>query len=136
MARLHSKATVIDIGGNDISQYCSSSELGKATDTHDTTAYGEDSKSYTPGLNDSTFSVEGWYDTTASTGPRAVLNAVYATNAASAILRQLEGAGTGLPQDSFNAIMTAFNETSPVGDVVTWSAEFQVSGDVDITAQA
>jgi len=135
MARVHSKVTIVSVGGSDLSIYTTSSELEKTTDTHDSTAYGPDAKEYTPGLNDATFSLEGWYDNTATTGPRPVLEGVFAANAAAAILRQLEGAGSGLPQDSFNGIMTSYTETSPVADICTWSADFQVTGPVDVTAQ-
>lgn len=134
---IHGKRTFISVDGTDMSTWItSSSELGKTTDTHEVTAYGQDSKTYAPGLNDATFSMEGTYNSTASTGPRAKLNTVYAGNDLVEIIRRPEGTGSGLPGDTFNGIMTSYVETSPVGDMVTFSAEFQVSGDVDITPQA
>jgi hypothetical protein len=137
VAFIHSKATVITVDANDLSNYVtSSSELNKTTDTHETTAYGLDDKRYAPGLNDATFSMEGTYDSTASTGPRAVLNGIYAGNVAVEIVRQPEGVGASLPQDVFDAILTSYVETAPVGDMVSWSAEFQVTGGVDTTAQS
>lgn len=136
MALIHGKNTVVTVDSTDLSALTNSSEFTKTTDTHETTHYGDDAKEYSPGLNDSSFSMEGTYDDTASTGPRAKFNTIYAGNVAVAIIRQPEGAGTGLAQDSFSAIMTSYAETDPVGDMITWSAEFQVSGDVTITAQA
>jgi len=135
MAFTHGKNTSVTVNGTDISQYTSSSELGRSTDTHDVSAYGNMSKHYIGGLTDSTFSCEGHYDNTASTGPRAVLLAIQ-DGSAVPIIRQGEGAGSGLPQDSFNAICTSYVETNPVADKVSWSADFQVSGDVDTTPQA
>jgi hypothetical protein len=76
------------------------------------------------------------YDSTAATGPRAVFHAVKALNAAVTCLRQLEGTGTTKPQDSFSAILTSYVETAPVADMIKWKADFQVTGDVDSTAQA
>ena len=136
MALVHGKNTVITVDSTDLSQYTNESEFTKETDTHEVTAYGDDAKNYNPGLNDAQFSMGGHYDSTASTGPRAKLNAVYAGNAAVTIERRPEGTGAGLPQDAFSAILTSYVETDPVGDMVTWSAEWQVSGDVDTTAQS
>lgn len=136
MARVHTKNTVITVDSTDLSAYCTGSEFTKNTETHETTPYGVDAKRYDPGLNDATFSMEFNYDSTASTGPRAKLNAIYAGNAAVTIARQTEGAGSGLPQDSFSAILTSYVESNPVGGYVEASAEWQVTGDVDITAQS
>lgn len=136
MALIHGKNTFISVDGDDFSAYTNSSEFSKSTDTHETTAYGDDAKEHSPGLNDATFSMEGHYDSTASTGPRAALNAVYAGNVAVEIIRRPEGTGSSLPEDTFNAVLTTYAETSPVGDMVTWSAEWQVTGDVDPSPQS
>jgi hypothetical protein len=136
MSRKHGKDTVVKVNSNDLSQYTSESEFSKTTDTHDTTHYGDDAHEFDPGLNNATFTMGGTYDSTASTGPRAALNTVYAGNAAVPIIRQTEGAGSGKPQDSFSAILTNYTETNPVADMVKWKADWQVTGDVDIAAQA
>lgn len=136
MAAVHSKNTVITVDSTDLSAYTTDSTFPKTTDTHDLTTYGNDSKVYGAGLNDATFTMSGVYDSTASTGPRAKLNTIYAGNAAVEIVRRIEGTGSGLPEDTFNAILTKYEETDPVADYVMWSAEWQVSGDVDTTAQS
>lgn len=136
MSRKHGKDTVVKVNSNDLSQYTSESELSKTTDTHDNTHYGDDAHEFDPGLNNGTFTMGGTYDSTASTGPRAVFNAVYALNAAVPIIRQTEGTGAGKPQDSFSAVLTNYTETNPVADYVKWKADFQVTGDIDATAQS
>lgn len=135
MAYKHGKDTFVSVAGTDLSQYTMSSEFSRSVDTHDVTGYGSSSKSFIGGLTDATFSMEGNYNDTAGTGPRAVLNANVDGDAI-AIIRRPEGTGSGLPEDSFNAILTSYVETSPVADRVTWSAEFQVSGDVTSSTQA
>lgn len=136
MAFVHSKNTVVTVDSTDMSAYItSSSELGKSTETHKVTAYGADSHAYTPGLNDGTFSMEGTYDSTATTGPRAKLNTIYAGNAAVTIVIQPEGTGSTLPQDSFSAILTDLTFTMPVADMIAFKTDWQITGDVDITAQ-
>ncbi len=135
MARIHGKVTYVSVNGTDISTYCTSAEFSESVDTHDSTGYGADAKSYLGGLKDSTFKCEGSYDSTAGTGPRATLRAIL-NGAPVTVIRGPEGQGTGLPADTFQAICTTYVETSPVADKVTWSADFQTSGDVDDTAQA
>ncbi len=132
--RVHSKLTVWKIGSNDISQYCNSSNLKQSADSHDTTTYGMNSHRYDGGLSDGTVSLGGFYDSTASTGPRAVFTAAKGTVVE--VTHQPEGTGSGKPQDVFDALVTDYTEDKPTADYVTRSAELQISGDVDDTAQA
>lgn len=135
MAFIHGKNTVFKVNSNDISAYTSESEIPRATDTHDVTAYGASAHAFAPGLNSATATASGTYDSTASTGPRAVFLAVYAGNAAVTVIRQPEGTGSGKPQDSFSAILTGYTETNPVADMIKWKADFQVTGNITTTAQ-
>lgn len=134
MAHQHGSKTVVKVGANDLSAYVNASELTKAADTHDTTTYGNTAHRYDGGLRDNKFTMSGVYDTTASTGPRAVLDPLVGMS--EAIIRQIEGAGAGKPQDSFDAILNSYVESAPVADMVTWSSEWTVDGEVDTTAQS
>lgn len=134
MAHVHGKNTVIKVGANDISTYCDASELNRTGDTHDTTTYGNNSHRYDGGLKDGKFTMSGVYDSTAATGPRAVLEPLLADK--EQITRQVEGAGTGKPQDLFTAVLNSYVETSPTADMVKWTSEWTIDGDVDTTAQA
>lgn len=134
MAFIHGKNTVIKVETADLSGYTDSSELGRKADSHDVTTYGNDSHRKAGGLLDGTFKMSGTYDNTAMTGPRAKLEPLLGT--VCAIIRQPEGTGSSKPQDSFDALMTDYTETSPVADMVKWSCEFEIDGDVDSTAQS
>lgn len=134
MAHVHGKNTVIKVGAADLSQYTNTSELTEASDTHDVTTYGNDAHRYDGGLLDNKFTMAGVYDSTAGTGPRAVLKPLRGLKAA--IVRQPEGTGSGLPQDAFSAILNSYVETSPTADMVAWSTEWTIDGEVDDTAQA
>jgi len=133
MAFFHGKGTVVNVDGNDLSAFTSSSEFDQSADTHDVTAYGDDNRAYIAGLIDGTFSMEGHYDDGAA-GPRAILQPLLGA-AAVTVLRQPEGVGTGLAQDSFSGVLTSYNESAPVDDKISWSAEFQISGAVTSTDQ-
>ncbi|MEZ5411034.1 MAG: hypothetical protein R2761_23590 [Acidimicrobiales bacterium] len=134
MALAHGKNTIVTVDGDDLSAFIKSSDFKRMADSHDVTTYGDNAKNYGAGLTDATFSMEGVYDTT-SGGPRGVIEPLIG-GAAVTVVRKPEGTGTGKAQDSFSAIVTSYVETNPVGDYVTWSAEFQVSGDIDSTPQS
>lgn len=135
MTRIHGKNTYIDVGGNDLSNFINNSEFGRSRDTSDVSGYGDDNKAYIAGQQDGTFSCEGSYDDGAS-GPRAILEPLLDSGAETTIIRRPEGTGTGLPQESFGAILTSYVETNPVADKITWSAEFQKTGAITETVQA
>lgn len=135
MAFVHGKDTVVTVDSNDLSAFANTSEFNPTTDSHDVSTYGTDGHVFEGGLTNGTFTVSGIYDNTASTGPRAVLQPLKGTAAKVTVTRQPEGAGSGLPQDTFDGLLTSYTETNPVADMVSWSAEFQVSGSVDSTAQ-
>lgn len=134
MAWQHGKDTVVKVATKDISQYTDSSELTIGGDVHDVTTYGNNSHRKGGGLGEHSFKCSGTYDTTAVTGPRAVLKPLRGTTVA--VIRQPEGTGTGKPQDAFNAVVGEYVETSPVADYVKWSCTFEVDGDVTSTTQA
>jgi hypothetical protein len=134
MAFKHGKDTFVSVDGDNLSAYTNTSEFTKSGDSHDVTTYGKDSHVYAGGLLDGGFTMAGTYDNTASTGPRAVLNPLVGTVVT--VIRQPEGTGASLPQDSFSGLLTKYMESSPVADMVSWSAEFQISDDVNSAAQS
>lgn len=135
MGKLHSKHTVVTIGGDDISAYTNSTTANRTADSHDTTGYGMDSKEYAKGLKDATITIEGYYDTTETTGTDDVLLPLYESDLTTEFVLKLNGTGTGKEQIKCDVLVTAYNKSSPVADMVTWTAELQVSGDVDTTPQ-
>lgn len=133
MAKSHGKKTVFKLDAVDWSAYCNNSQITLTTATTDTTTYGKNSVVKDAALNDGKLSVSGFYDTTASTGPRAAFLAIRGTKVA--FVHQPEGTGTGLPQDTGDCIVTNYVQTHPVADYVTWSIDIELSDDVDSTPQ-
>lgn len=132
----HSKYMVIKVNGSDVSTYCQESEFERAKATHATTGYGLDDETYDAGLRSGKFGCGGVYDSTASTGPRALLKPLVESDTAATIIRRPEGTGTGLPQDSFSAQVTNYKESAPYNDMIKWSCDMQITGPVDSTAQS
>lgn len=136
MARSHGKKTIVNIAAANISPHCKTSSLERGAKTSDLTGYAPagDAEVHGGGLKNAKFTVGGVYDNTVSTGPRLVLAGNEGDTMA--IIYQIEGAGTGLPQDLFDAILEKYAETAPHDDYVTWSADFKVTGPIDSAAQA
>jgi hypothetical protein len=134
MALIHSKNTIIKLGSVDLSAYVKSSEFARKADVHDVTTYGKADHVYAGGLGDGTFKMDGIYDSTATTGPRAAIEPLIGTEVV--LTRQPEGTGSGKAQDVVDIIVTGYTESSPVADYVTWSMDAQLSDAVSSTAQS
>lgn len=134
MTTVHGKVTVLTVATKDISPYCKTSTLERGAAVHNTTGYGVDDEMNAGGLRNGKFTVSGVYDNTVSVGPRNALNALVGT--VCAITRKTEGTGTGKPLDTFNAVLEKYVETNPHDDMITWSADFTVSGAVVASTQA
>ena len=134
MAYVHGKDTKITVATKDISAYCKTSSYEGSADVHETTGYGKTAKTKEGGLLDGKFTCGGTYDNTASTGPRNALKPLLGTTVA--VTRLPEGTGTGKPSDAFSAVLSKYVETNPVDDMVTWSAEFEISDVIVTTTQA
>jgi hypothetical protein len=134
MSFVHGKNTYFSLGGADLSSFTNQSSFTRAGDVHDTTTYGKNDHVFDPGLGNSNASASGIYDSTVSTGPRAVIEPLVMTK--TTMIRRVEGTGSGKPQDSLDVVVMSYVETSPVADMVTWSVELQGSDAVNSTPQA
>jgi hypothetical protein len=132
MARKHSKLTVILVAGNNISADCTDSTCEQSSGTEDTTTYGKNAVVKDPTLLDGVFSCGGKYDS-AATGPRAVLKPLVGTKVN--VKYRPEGTGAGLPQDSFDVVITKYTESAPVAGYRLWTLETECSDVWDSTAQ-
>ncbi len=132
MAKLHGRHQVITVAGDDVK--VTTSQLERGGDSHDTTLSGDDDHVFSAGLGTGTFTMSGIYDSTAGTGPRAVLRPLI--NTIAEFTRAPEGVGAGKPLETFDAHITKYVETSPVADMVTWALDATVSDGVADTTQS
>jgi len=95
-------------------------------ETAETTSFGSSAKTYIVGLSDSTVSVSGNFDATVD----AHLAGVLGQAATLSFEYGPEGTTNGLVKYTGECIMTSYEKSGAVGDVVTYSAEFQVTGAV------
>ena len=129
-ASSHGSKTVLSVDGSDISVWTNASELKRVADKSETTAYGSVGHEYADdeGLKAHTFTCSGWYDKTATTGTGGVLKGKEGQNLA--VIRGIEGSTTGKFLDKFTAHIEVYTTTSPVAEIVKWSATFTVSGEI------
>jgi len=134
MATAKSKNLYVSIAGTDISQFCDANEHHTKPDVVDISTYGSDWHSKDATLLDGNGSIGGVYDTSAVSGPRAILEALVGTTVT--YVRRVEGTGSGKPQMSRSVIVGEYVETAPVADVVRWTCALEYTGAPDNTAQA
>ncbi len=108
----------------DISDTLNSVDFPETTDTAEVTAFGASSRSYIVSLESATISISGMYDKD--------VDAAFKGGAEPAS-RNFEYQPTGVSSESKytgSCILTNYSLSSPVGDVVTYTADFQVTGAV------
>lgn len=133
MATSHGKKTVVILNGVNLSQYTNTSTVEITPDMHDVTTYGSDWHLFVGGLLTGNFTLGGFYDTTAVTGPRAVMLPLVGQTVT--FIHRPEGTGSGLPQDSCSVVVGKYTQTHPTADMVTWALELQGATAVVSTPQ-
>lgn len=125
---VHGKSTnfqLDDTSGTirDISDTVTSVDFPETLDTAETTAFGSSAKSYIVGLTDATISVSGIWDATVDgyiNGGAEPASRSFVFGPAGSTVSNVKYTG--------EAIVTSFSISNPVGDVVTFSLDLQVTG--------
>jgi hypothetical protein len=134
MTLIHGKGTFVSIATNDISLFTNSAEVKRAGDSHDVTCFGATGHAYQGGLTDGTLALKGVYDSgTGATVPRKVFQGNL--GASLAFVYEAAGTASGAPKLAGTGVLVAYEESAPVADMVTWSAELQITGAVTTTDQ-
>lgn len=115
-----------DSGGTlrDISDVLTDVSISRTADVAEVSAFSNSSKSFVSGLTDATLTISGSYDATVDGYLSGILGAEGSF--------EFYPIGTtgGNPKASGEAIMTSYDRTPDIGGAVTFTAAFQVSGDV------
>lgn len=136
MAFRHGKSGVFKLGTaavpatpTDISSYCEEVNFPRKSDTAETTTFGATAKTFVMGLSEGTFSVKGKWDATQD----AQMAALVGFDTALAFEHGPEGSTAGRIKYTGNCFVTEYQSSTPVGDVVSWSASLQITGAVTRT---
>jgi hypothetical protein len=115
-----------DSGGTlrDISNVLTDVAVSRTADVAEVSAFSNSSKAFVAGLKDASITISGSFDATVDGYLKAILG----------VEGDFEfypiGTTGGNPKASGKAIMTSYDRTPDVGGAVSFSAAFQVSGDV------
>ena len=131
MAFTHGKDSVFKLDNasgslTDISSFVNNVDFPETADVSETTTLGADNKTYIAGLKDATISLSGLWDATAD----AIFGAVVGQSATLSFEYSPEGTSSGKVKYTGECILTNYSISSPVGEVVGYSADLQVSGAV------
>lgn len=129
---IHGKGTYVSLNSVDLSTFTNSVEFKRVADSHDTTTFGKDARTYQGGLLDGTCTLAGIYDN-GETGPRPTVAPLLGT--VTALVYRPEGTGAAKPEDTVNVLVMSYEESAPVADMISWTCELQLSGDVTTTDQ-
>ena len=108
----------------DISNTLTDVSFQQSEDTAETSTFGSSAKSYVVGLTDSTLSVSGNFDATVD----AHLAGILGQAASVSFEYGPEGSTAGYVKYTGEAYLTSYEKSGAIGDVVSYSAEFQVTG--------
>jgi hypothetical protein len=122
----HGKQTSVLLNGTDMSPFLNEATSTQEIETAETTTFADQDKTYIVGLSDGTISTSGLFDQSAGASD-AVLSGLIATEDNTFTVLP-EGAVAGRRAVVANGQMTSYEVSSPVGDVVSISAEIQADG--------
>lgn len=129
----HGRLTVLTVAALDISSSTKTSTFSGSADAHQTSGYGVTNHTKVGGIIDGKFTASGTYDLGTVTGTGLVMEGKEGVT--QAIVRKVAGTGTTKPQEVFSGVLTKFDVSDPVDDIVSWAAEWEVTGPVNRTAQ-
>lgn len=114
-----------------ISDTLNEASMPRAIETADTTAFGQNDKTYITGLGDATISLSGMFDATVDAMIHGDIANLKSGSVASLSFEYgPSGSAGGSPKFTGEALITSYEISSPVADVVTYSLELQVTGAV------
>ena len=115
-----------DSGGTlrDISNVLTDVAVSRTADVAEVSAFSNSSKAYVAGLKDATITISGSFDATVD----GYLSGIIGSEGSFEFYPI--GTTSGNPKSSGEAICTSYDRTPDVGGAVSFTAAFQVSGDV------
>lgn len=129
MAFIHGKSAVILNNEFNLSAYFNDISISRSVETAETTAFGASAKAYIVGISDGTISLSGMFDGAANAIDAEMTDLIGSTSGVVSI--SASGVTTiGTRMVSATGIVTSYEVSAPVGDVVSANAEFQADDGV------
>lgn len=116
-----------------LTTFVDSVNLNNSVDMGDTTTAGAEDKTFVSGQAEHDVSISGKWDDTTSTGPDAILFGLVGLETSSSFEFGPGGSTTGKVKYLGECFMTGYKAAAPVGGVVTFTADFKITGAVTRT---
>jgi hypothetical protein len=133
----HGKGSYFQLGNSsnalqDISNVLTDVSFPRSVDNGEVTAFGASAKSYIVGLQDAKISLSASYDATIDAQIKSVIDALDSGTLASGVnwVYGPEGSASSRIKYSGAALITSYEVSAGVGDVVQAKIELQVTGAV------
>ena len=115
----------------DLSSQLTNVAFSRSNDNHDNTAFGSEGHTFQNGLTNGTITLTGWADTTASTGTLTVLDSLVGLDSITVGWEYGPlGSVTGAVKYTGECVLTSLDVSDPVADLVSFTCQLQISGDV------
>lgn len=124
MAFVHGSKAKVLLDGYDLSTFTKGVSFSVSVDTAESSTLGTTAKTYVPGMNDATLSLEGIFDG-AATASDFILNTGLQSVGAGIFYYLPQGYAFGNPVYGFAALETSYEASADIGDVSAWSVEAQ-----------
>lgn len=135
MAFVHGKTSKFSIDNAagsliDISAYCDDVSFSRNLDTAEVSTFGDSAKEYLIGMSDATISISGKFDAAGASTVDAVLSGILGASATSSFEYVPGGGSVGANNPGYQGEcwLTSYEVSGAIGDAVSFSAEFQVTG--------
>lgn len=128
MAFAHGRSAYFMLGTTDLSAFMDNIDFPHGSDVHETTTYGKSYKTKVGGLKEASFSIGGLYDSTTVSGVETVVPPMIGTIVS--FEYGPEGNTTGKVKYTGNVVVEDYNHSTPVADMVRWTASLQTTDTV------
>ena len=130
----HGKNAQFELEGTNLSNTLNEITMPREVETAETTAFGDQDKTYITGLSDATVSLSGMFDATTDSAIGTIISNLKSGSIASASFTYgPSGSAASSPKFTGEALVTSYEIGSPVGDVITYSLELQCTGAITST---
>jgi len=116
-----------------LTAYVDSVELNNSVDMGETTTANVEDKTFVSGQAEHDLSISGKWDDTATTGADPILNGLIGLETSSTFEFGPAGSTSGKIKKTGECFMTGYKVSAPVGGVVTFTADFKITGAVTQT---
>jgi hypothetical protein len=123
----HGKKTAVLFGNYNLSSYLNEASMSSSSETSETTAFGDDAKTYITSLQDATVSLSGMFEGEVND---TTLNNALTNTSSTLVTICTTGLVAGEPCFFGVSRSNSYDISSPVADVVTVTSDLQLDGGI------